>query len=358
MTSLEQRNRKIISAIIEKAAAVCPGSLALIAVSGSFATGDIHEKSDLDLLILINDERGRRLSHTFIQDDLGVGHDLYCTSWDSLRADARYTHPHIAKLMDSKVVWYADEKYVSELESLRAQARAILDSPLNEADFSKAEAQLRTAESCLTDALTAENRSDLLNAAGGVLYYTENAVALINKRYFRRSVRRVYDELNEMKLRPANLCGLIEAIVSAETDDAVRESTLLLIREMRRCFHEVRSLLPASQKNAPTADALRGTYEEMFSNWRNKMRLAAEEGNRHLSFMSMVSMNAMLSDISEKTDVGVPAVMDGYDPQDLIKTAESFDQSLDQYRRVYEQTGLTEARYQDVEAFIREYKKR
>ena len=198
----------------------------------------------------------------------------------------------------------------------------------------------------------------MLNAAGGVLYYTENAVALINKRYFRRSVRRVYDELNEMKLRPANLCGLIEAIVSAETDDAVRENTLLLIREMRRCFHEVRSLLPASQKNAPAADALRGTYEEMFSNWRNKMRLAAEEGNRHLSFMSMVSMNAMLADISEKTDVGVPAVMDGYDPQDLIKTAESFDQSLDQYRRVYERAGLTEARYQDIEAFIQEYKKR
>ena len=115
---------------------------------------------------------------------------------------------------------------------------------------------------------------------------------------------------------------------------------------------------PAGQKNVPTADALRGTYEEMFSNWRNKMRLAAEEGNRHLSFMSMVSMNAMLADISEKTDVGVPVVMDGYDPQDLIKTAESFDQILAQYRRLYERAGLTEARYRDIEAFVREYKKR
>ena len=37
----------------------CPDSLALIAVYGSVATGEEHEKSDLDLLILIEDEQGK-----------------------------------------------------------------------------------------------------------------------------------------------------------------------------------------------------------------------------------------------------------------------------------------------------------
>ena len=37
---------------------MCPDSLALIGVYGSVATGDEHEKSDLDLMILINDENG------------------------------------------------------------------------------------------------------------------------------------------------------------------------------------------------------------------------------------------------------------------------------------------------------------
>lgn len=356
MNSLEQRNRKIIDAIIEKASDICPGSLALIAVGGSFATGDIHEKSDLDLLILINDERGWQLSHTFIQDDLGVGHDLYCTTWDSLRADAQFNHPHIAKLMDSRIIWHAEEKYVSELEAIRAQARAILDTPLTEADFSKAEAQLRQAETCCMDALTADNRTDILNAAGGAVYYIENAIALLNKRYFRRSVRRIYDELNRMKLRPVSLCERIETIVSSATAEAVRENTLHLIRETRACFREARSFLPAKEKNAPSADALRGTYEEMFSNWRNKLHLAALEDNRHLAFMSMLSMNAMLTDISENTETGSFDIMGAYDPQDLYKTARLFDAVLDQYRRLYEKAGLNEARYPDIDAFIRDYK--
>ena len=59
MTNLEERNQKIIDAVVKKANTVCPGALALIGIYGSFMTGDFHEKSDLDLLILINDDRHR-----------------------------------------------------------------------------------------------------------------------------------------------------------------------------------------------------------------------------------------------------------------------------------------------------------
>ena len=74
-------NRKIINAIIEKAEKLCPDSLALIGVYGSVATGDDYAKSDLDLLILIEDEEGRKLATGFILDDSKVGYDIYCTDW-------------------------------------------------------------------------------------------------------------------------------------------------------------------------------------------------------------------------------------------------------------------------------------
>ena len=74
MNALELRNRRIIDAVIEKEKAVCPGALALIGIYGSFQTGDIHPYSDLDLLILINDDRGWQLGTAFIQEDLGIGH--------------------------------------------------------------------------------------------------------------------------------------------------------------------------------------------------------------------------------------------------------------------------------------------
>lgn len=56
--NMKDRNKTIIDAIIKKAERVCPQSLAMIGVYGSVATGDTYEKSDLDLMILINDDDG------------------------------------------------------------------------------------------------------------------------------------------------------------------------------------------------------------------------------------------------------------------------------------------------------------
>ena len=69
-------NQKIIQAVIDKANKVCPDSLALIGVYGSVATGDDYEKSDLDLLILIEDDEGLQLGTGFILDDRKVGYDI------------------------------------------------------------------------------------------------------------------------------------------------------------------------------------------------------------------------------------------------------------------------------------------
>ena len=146
MNHLEERNQKIIDAVIKKAAIACPGALALIGINGSFMTGDYYERSDLDLLILINDDRGWQLGCTFIQDDLQVGHDIYCTTWERLQKDAEYEHPNISKLMDAKIVYCADEKYRERLENLRKKASGILTAPFSEEDYTKAEKLLKEAE--------------------------------------------------------------------------------------------------------------------------------------------------------------------------------------------------------------------
>jgi len=102
---MNDRNEKIINAIIKKADALCPDSLALIGVYGSVATRDEYEKSDLDLMVLINDENGQILADGFILDDVDIGYDIYCTSWDMLENDAQCDHAHLSKLIDSKIVY-------------------------------------------------------------------------------------------------------------------------------------------------------------------------------------------------------------------------------------------------------------
>lgn len=109
-----------------------------------------HNETTENLLLLIRDDRGLQLGCAFIQDDLQVGHDIYCSTWEQLQNDARYGHPNISKLMDAKIVYCADEKDRERLESLRKTVREILAAPFSEEDYAKAEKLLKEAEHCYT----------------------------------------------------------------------------------------------------------------------------------------------------------------------------------------------------------------
>ena len=354
MNEQENRNRKIIDAVIRKEQAVCPGSVALIGIYGSFQTGDIHPLSDLDLLILINDDRGWQLGKAFVQEDLGVGHDIYCTSWESLRQDAEYEHPHISKLMDSQIVYCADEKYREELETLREQVRRKLAEPFGEEDYRKAEKELKEARCCFADAMTAEELNDVRRSVGGAVYFAENALALLNKTYFRKGVSRRYEELEAMEKKPDNLCGMIESVLAATTVNGLKEQLTLLMKRLDSCFRQVRRQLPRERKPAG-ADTLSGTYEEMFSNWHGKMVQAAEKGDRHLAFMSLESLNEMLNDISSEVDIGTYDVLSAYDPGDLRKTAEGLEKNLKDYLQEYDRAGIKANCFPGIDAFIASY---
>lgn len=352
--ALQERNKKIIEAVIKKAERDCPGSLALIGVYGSFATGDVHEKSDLDLLIVINDDDGWQLGSTFIQEDLQVGHDIYCTKWGTLEEDAKYLHPNIGKLMDARIVYWTDDAYPERLYALRKQVADMLQVPFCTEDFTKAENHLREAEHFFTEALTSAKTADVLENAGEVIYCLENAVAMLNKTYFRCGVKRAFEELETMRKRPENLTGRIEAVISTEETAKIKENLILLMRDVKETFRQ-EELGIASPKEPVSGDGIRGSYEEMYSNWRNKMYLAAEQENRHLAFMSMCSLAGMLRDIESETAIAHYDVLGGYKPQALQETAELFDRTLEQYLQEYKKAGIDVKSYPNIDAFVEAY---
>lgn len=354
MRYLKERNQKIIDAVIKKSDMVCPGALALIGIYGSFMTGDMHEKSDLDLLIVINDDRGWQLGCAFIQDDCQVGHDIYCTTWESLQNDAKYEHPNISKLMDAEIVYCADARYEERLRQLRNGAKEILSAPFSQGDYAKAENQLKEAEHYYTMAMVSEHEPDVLNGAGGAIYYIENAIAMLNKQYFHYGVKRAYDELSAMQDRPEELCRLIDDVISADSAEAVKKHLTTLMKETMAVFRHVKERFATPDRTA-AGDALTGTYEEMYSNFRNKMYAAAETGNRHLAFMSLVSASAMLSEIESGVNIDRYDVWKGYDARDLHKTARAYDDILKAYLKEYEKAGIQIKHYSDIEAFVLDY---
>ena len=317
-------------------------------------TGDFYEKSDLDLLILINDDRGEQLASCFIQDDIQVGHDLYCITWERLQREARYEHPNISKLMDARIVYCADEKYMKRLEALRQETRDILSAPFSGDDYAKAEGLFKKAEHYYTLAMISERMPDVYSGAGGAVFYIENAIAMLNKQYFHYGVKRAYEELNAMRIRPGKLCDLIEQVISAATVASVKGCLTVLMRETAAVFRQVEETV-AVQKKPAGADTLTGTYEEMYSNWRNKLHAAAEAGNRHLAFMSLVSSNEMFSEIGSEAEIDRYDALEGYDPRDLHRTAKAYDDVLGAYLQEYRKAGIGIRHYSDIDAFVMDY---
>ncbi len=210
---MNDMNEKMIDIIIKKADVLCPDSLVLIGVYGSAVTGDEYEKSDLDLMVLINDENGQVLADGFIIDDADIGYDLYCTNWDMLENDAQCDHAHLSKLFDSVIVYCKDKSALKRLDEIRRKAAELLASDRR---YKKADQAYSNAKKMLAEVYLAQSLSKARSCAGAAIEFIENAVMLHNGRYFRKGTKSALDELKQLGL-PFDLETRILAVIQAET---------------------------------------------------------------------------------------------------------------------------------------------
>ena len=342
---MNQVNQKIIDAIIAKAERVCPDSLLLIGLYGSAATGDVHPKSDLDLLILVGDDKGRRLADGFILEDAGIGYDIYCTGWEMLEGDARCDHAHLSRLLDCKVVYVKDPAALTRLKALQDKARALLASDQRKEN---ARAAMAMAKAVYADAFLAESLSKVRTCAGAAIHYLLDALMLHHGQYFRLGVKRTFEELSPLSL-PLDLEAMVLSVIRGETAEDIRTGLTALMRCVRDHLND------PMPKEQPSEANLKGTYEEMFSNWRNKMGEATQRGDLYSSFMNLVSFQFMLGEIAAGVDIPDLDAMAKFDPLDLLKNAEAFDAILAQYREEYRKIGLEPKVLPNADAFLTQY---
>ena len=338
-------DQKILDAILKKAEKEYPEVVDLVGIYGSVCTDDTYAHSDLDLLILINDPKGYGMSATFILDDVEIGYDVYCTTYEMLMEDAKCGHAHLSKLMDSEIVYVRDESVTKRLEELRQQAEETLGS---EKRFEEVE-RIRD-EICkhYGYAFSAETIGQLRTRSAWVINLCLDAVMLWNGKYFTRGVKRTFEELEGLDL-PDDFTRNIMAIVQAKNfiDLGIRLGTL------------VKSVIRFTQRGhiapEPTKESLRGTYEETYSNWRNKMVEAAQRKDAFSSFMNLASMQFMMEGIAAENNIPKFQVMEEFDAQDLWGNAKLFDEALEEYQSEYEKVGMKPQRFANVDEFVKSY---
>jgi len=345
---LISRNRQIIEAVIQKGGK----DIALIGITGSFQTGEYHEKSDLDLMIVANSGKSANISSCFVMDD--VGFDLYNTSWARLEEMANYENTFVSKLMDADICYCPDPENKKRYMELRKKLDETLKKPLSLKTYIR-------AGKALDEALTQYSKLMLNNEKGecryyeaSVLYDIKNIMCFLNNTYFKKGVKDHINEMREMKEQPADFIDQFNNAVNAKTVRQMKNTATTVLKSVKDLYEEKGKQF--EEKRDLTKEALNGSYEEIWSNWKNKVYKAAEDNDVHTALMSgMMCQQFYNEEMYEEYRMDRIQLMKEFDPNKLEGFAKAFDKAMNKYRKEYDKVGLKVRKYKDIEEFKKDY---
>lgn len=348
---LFQRNDTIIEAVKAKAEKTCPGAVDLIAITGSFASGDYYEKSDLDLLIVINDRTGWNLAKCFILGD--TAHDIYCHTWGKLEKMAEYPNPYVIKLINADLVYSSGEAAVQRYNQLKENLLEVLGRPLDRQDLEKVKGYLQSALAQFARVCLENDFSRCKYLSASIIYYIEYALYMLNKEYIRHGVQGIPEEICALKILPESFQRLYFTLIKADDLPTLRKSAGDLLKNMESLVAQLEETV--CPKKEISADSLRGTYEEIFSNWKNKMHHAADTGDPYLSLMTAASCQNFYDELFQEYRMEHFSLTEGFQINDLGSTAASFDQVMEKFKGLYQNVSLPVCQYNTLEEFVRDY---
>ncbi len=350
--ALLDKNQKLINMVIERAKRDFPEDIALIGLTGSFSTGDFHEKSDLDLIIVNVTERGWEISAGFILED--VGYDIYCTPWEPrILKQSKLESPMAGCLIDLQVLYCAKPEYLEKLNRFRQSALDLLNKPIGKECLDRARINIDKAKQCYADAVLSDQIGAVRFAAGSVLYETVNALTALNNTYIKRGIKRYLEQILAYKYLPDHMEEMYMAVMEAVTVEELRSAALHLLSALTALYEKMRAQLVPSP--SPTYGNLWGTYEELWCNCRNKVLKSTGSNDASYAFHAALGAQSYLNEMTEM--VGTPHfdLMRHFDFNDLLKFRAAFLSAMEEYAAVYEKAGRKIMRYNSFEELYEDY---
>ena len=348
---LKERNDRIIQAVIKKTENVCPGAIALIGIAGSFHSGDIHEKSDLDLCVVINDDSARKVASCFILGD--VAFDIYCTPWSKLEEMSEYNNPYITKLLELDIVYCNEDKYMQKYMELRSKVKDKLNQPYSILDNEKAEKFVNEASIAYSNIMLSNKYGECRYAAADMIFYIEFAIYMFNKAYIKRGVKRIPEEITAMKHLPIDFYELYWKLIKAVNVEEMKECGTMLMKSVKDFAKKMKDRA-IFKKEIIEAD-INGTYEEIYSNWRNKMYHASDINDVYLSLMTAASCQSFYDEMYSEYNIVQIDLVKHIKTDNLALSAKAFDEAMEEYKKNYDRLGKAIKYYNDLEEFEIKY---
>ncbi|MDN4066623.1 nucleotidyltransferase domain-containing protein [Paenibacillus sp. FSL R5-0407] len=351
---LIEKNENLIRMVIERAKRDFPEDIAIIGLTGSFNTGDFHEKSDLDLIIINNTDRGWGISSCFILGD--VGYDLYCTPWETrIEAAAKLESAMVSHLIDLQILYCAKPEYMEKFNSYKQRALDTLAKPIGRECIERAKQHIDLAKQEYANTLLSEDLGTVRYASCEVVYNLVNALTHLNNTYLKRGIKRYLEETREYRYIPENYEHNYMAVIEAKTVDEIRSASFRLLKSMNDLY--LRMDKEFGVQSLPTFDNLRGTYEELWCNYRNKIIESAELNDKSYAFHAAMGAQNFVDEMTKSIGTKKMDLMQYFDADDLYLFKEQFLQAMDEYLDEYNKVGRKVERYDSFEQLYDEYMK-
>ncbi|WP_339296874.1 nucleotidyltransferase domain-containing protein [Paenibacillus sp. FSL R5-0623] len=349
---LLDKNELLINMVIERVKRDFLDDIAIIGLTGSFSTGDFHEKSDLDLIIINNTEKGWGISDCFILDD--VGYDIYCTPWDSrIQEQSTLESPNVSSLTDLKVLYYAKPEDLEKLNDFRQKALDALANPIGEACLNRANQWIDMAKQAYSNTMLGEDIGSVRYASGEVLYNLVNALVSMNNTCIKRGIKRYLEEIRLFRYVPDDLEPLYMSIIEAHTIEDIRIASFNMLSSVTRLHRTMCDNFIV--KPAPSFDNLRGTYEELWCNYRNKILNSVISNDAPYVFLSAFGAHGYLDEMAVEKGTQKFDLMQYFDASNLPVMKEKFLEVMDDYLDEYNKVGREVKRFTTFEQLYAHY---
>ncbi|WP_422661249.1 nucleotidyltransferase domain-containing protein [Paenibacillus sp. EC2-1] len=351
-SKLLDKNEQLINMVIERVKRDFLDDIAIIGLTGSFNTGDFHEKSDLDLIIINNTDRGWGISSCFILDD--IGYDIYCTPWDTrIYAQSTLESPNVSSLTDLKILYYAKPEDLEKLNEFRQNALDALSNPIGEACLNRAKPWIDLAKQAYSDTMLGDDIGSVRYASADVLYNLVNALVSMNNMCIKRGIKRYLEEICSYRYVPDNIESEYMSVIEAHTIEEIRIASFNMLNSVTRLYSTMCDNLIV--KPVPTFDNLKGTYEELWCNYRNKILNSVKTNDASYAFLSAFGAQEFLDEMAAEKGTKKFDLMQYFDASDLPVLKKKFLEMMDEYVDEYGKVGREVERFSTFEQLYTHY---
>lgn len=350
-----EKNNEIIEHIMNEIENKCKDSIDLIGICENAET----ESNDLELVIVVNNEEATRMNKSFIIGDDGF--DISTQSWGDFEEMARYNDPNVANLINLKILYKngdsAMERYMTLQQKLSENMRnnALVMLSIRE--------QFKNVLNAYREILATKNISVAYRKVADMIRGVEHILYMANKSYIKKGIKRIPEEIAQMEILPDGFMNKYLEIVKCTTLEEIRAKAGEFIDCIEKFLDEKRKdyakkkddeeeVKPKEDKEEIRVDDLTGTYEEIYSNWRNKVHYAAQIENVYLSFMAMAYCQEFYDEMFARYDIPEIDLIGNYNPNDLAANAYQFDKALNEWGKLYDKFNKKIEKLSSIEELI------